>query len=375
MSICDSSEKLQHEAAAEKALKAKDNEKAFFHVAKAAECAYKLAEKHHRQGEYKLALAYLNNAEGLLESASVLKKKCRKRGKNSSSGGNESTAADGETKDVGLLMERPDIRLSDVAGMDEVKEQIRLRLIEPLKNGEEARRHGLKVGGGLLMYGPPGTGKTFLAKAVAGELQLPFYVITAADILSKFVGESQQNIRRIFSDVRKNPLSIIFIDEAADVFGKRSENMHETTRQVISIILQELDGFKSGSNPVMLLAATNHPWDIDEAFMRVGRFDERVYVGLPDLPARKKIVENAFKEVSYPVEPGVFDFVAERTEGLNGADISGLVQKIRQAAYSRHAEIYTRELAGEFLQNVTPSCSAATIREIEEWEKLNKIQR
>ena len=172
-----------------------------------------------------------------------------------------------------IRVEKPKVRMDDVAGMEDVKDQIRLRMIEPVRNPEEARKHGLKTGGGILLYGPPGTGKTFLAKAVAGELDLPFFSITAADIFGKYVGESENNIRDFFNTARKYPLSVIFIDELESIFQKRSEMVHESTQKVISVILQELDGVRENRNPMLLLGATNAPWLIDEAFMRTGRFD------------------------------------------------------------------------------------------------------
>ena len=195
---------------------------------------------------------------------------------------------------------RSNVRLSDVMGMDDAKEQLRLRLIEPVRNPSGARKYGLKVGGGVLLYGPPGTGKTMLARAVAGELNVPFYMITSADVFGKYVGESEKNIRQIFTEVRKNRLSVVFIDELETLFPKRSADVHETTRKVIALLLQELDGLDAGKNPILLLGATNVPWMVDEAFLRPGRFDVKIFVDLPDESARRKMLIAAFAKGDIP---------------------------------------------------------------------------
>lgn len=279
------------------------------------------------------------------------------------------------TAEEKIRVERPDVRLDDVAGMDEVKDQIRLRLIEPVRNPEEARKHGLKTGGGILLYGPPGTGKTFLAKAVAGELNLPFFSITAADIFGAYVGESENNIREFFRTARNHPLSVIFIDELESIFQKRSGTVHETTQKVISVILQELDGVREKRNPMLLLGATNAPWLIDEAFMRTGRFDVKAYVGLPDKEARLKIIGNSFRNVAYPVDPDAVRFMAERTEGFSGADLTGIAQKIKQTAFDRKAERYSKALFEEALNGAVPTGCAEIMEKIAAWEKANEISR
>ena len=262
----------------------------------------------------------------------------------------------------------PNVRMSDVAGMGDVKRQIRLRLIEPVRDAARARQYGIGIGGGMLLYGPPGTGKTFIAKAVAGELGLPFFTITAADVFGKYVGESERNIRRIFAEVRKHPLSVVFIDELETLFPKRTHDVHETTRKVISILLQELDGIDSGKNPVLLLGATNVPWLIDEAFMRPGRFDVRVFVGLPDYEARRQIFRAAFAKGSVPHVSGLTSYLAERTENYSGADINGVMAKLRQAAYERRMPAYTTLLADEILSQTAPSATGDILDSIREWE-------
>lgn len=262
----------------------------------------------------------------------------------------------------------PSVRLADVAGMQEVKRQIRLRLIEPVRDSALAKKYGINVGGGMLLYGPPGTGKTFIAKAVAGELGLPFFAITAADVFGMYVGESERNILKIFEEVRKHPLSVVFIDELETLFPKRTDDIHETTRKVISLLLQELDGIDKAKNPILLLGATNVPWMIDEAFMRPGRFDVRVFVGLPDFDARRQMFKKAFATGSVPYTPGLIDYLAERTDGYSGADINGVMANLRQTAYERRLPAYKTDLVDEVLARTAPSGKGDILAAIREWE-------
>lgn len=267
------------------------------------------------------------------------------------------------------LANRPTTKLADVAGMEEVKEQVRLRIIEPMLHPKLAGRYGLSVGGGMLLYGPPGTGKTFFARAVAGELELPFYMVTAADVFGKHVGESERNIRKLFNDIRNNPLSVVFIDELETLFPKRTEEVHETTRKVISLLLQELDGIDKSKNPILLLGATNVPWMIDEAFMRPGRFDVKAYVGLPNFDARRQMLIAAFDEGDVPHEPGLTAHMAEKTEGYSGADLRGVMARMRQVAFDRRLECYTYAFADEILAMTSPTTAPETVARIQQWEK------
>ena len=355
--------KREHEAAAESALRKKDYEAAWRHIAEAAAFGFKLADR----TDGKVREAYAANAKGLVALAERIKRE---------KGGAKKEAADGEgAPAASCRIERPAVRLADVAGMEAVKDQIRLRVIEPLRHADEAKRHGLKVGGGILLYGPPGTGKTFLAKAVAGELDLPFYALTAADVFGKYVGESENNIRSLFREARKNPLSVVFIDELETIFRKRTDQVHETTQKVVSVILQELDGVDDRRNPVLLLGATNTPWLVDEAFMRTGRFDVLAYVGLPDAAARRQILLGCFKDVDYPLAPEAVEAVVARTDRFSGADLKGLAQKAKQRAFDRKATVYDAALFEEVLKDAAPSCKAETLARIEAWEKTNDIHR
>lgn len=265
------------------------------------------------------------------------------------------------------LCVRPKTRLADVAGMDDAKEQVRLRLVEPIRNPDKARLYGLAVGGGMLLYGPPGTGKTFFARAVAGELNLPFYTISAADIFGSLVGESEKNVKRLFREIRSNALSVVFIDELETIFPKRSADVHETTRKVISLLLQELDGLDKEKNPILLIGATNVPWMVDEAFLRPGRFDVRIYVGNPDLHARRLMAKMMFAKGKVPHDSGLDEYIAERTEGFSGADMNGLFEKMRQFAFMHGLPCYTLGVVDEVLRGYAPTNSDQLIRQLEAW--------
>ena len=266
-------------------------------------------------------------------------------------------------------MKIPDLKLADVAGMEKIKQQITLRMIEPIRNPKLAEQHGIKPGGGVMLYGPPGTGKTYIAKAVAGELKIPFYTITAADIFAKYVGDSEKSVVNIFKEIRQNKLAVLFIDEMETIFHKRTDEIHETTRKIISVILQELDGIDSHNTGILFIGATNTPHMIDEAFLRTGRFDVQIYVGLPDRAARLQIINSCFSDVKYPIAPGLFDSLADCTEEFSGADLKGLATKIKQHAYSVHATSYTFELFQECLMDAKPSSNAELMKQIHQWEQ------
>lgn len=365
MSNSDYTQKIEEEKAAEKAILAGNYQAAFIHTAKAAQCAFNLAE----QCQGALREAYIVNGNVLTSIAEELKEKSRAQGSSAGASG------DGDSPAGSTRLERPEVRLADVAGMEKIKEEIMVRVINPLRDPEKAKEYDISVGGGIMLYGPPGTGKTFIARAVAGELNLPFYVITAADIFGKYVGESETNVRRLFAEARSNPFSVVFIDELETVFPKRSENIHESTRKVISILLQELDGIDNTRNPILLIGATNTPWQVDEAFLRTGRFDLSVYVGLPDEPARKKIIVNAFKKVQKSIDQAGIDLLVAHTGGYSGADLKGITTRIKQSAYRKQAESLTKELFEESLKEYTPSSSPGISEQIAAWEKSVGITR
>ena len=213
------------------------------------------------------------------------------------------------------------VTLADVGGLDEVKKRLNDSFLEPMKHPEIAAAFGKSLRGGLLLYGPPGCGKTFIARAVAGELGARFLTVSMADILSSFMGESEKNVRAVFTKARELSPTVLFIDELDAVAGKRS-NLGGAAwlKSVVNQLLLEFDGVSTQNEGLFVLAATNHPWDVDEAFLRPGRFDRTLLVLPPDEPARDAILRHHLSK--RPIAGIDLGWVVDRTEGFSGADLA-----------------------------------------------------
>ncbi|SDG26304.1 ATPase family associated with various cellular activities (AAA) [Lentzea fradiae] len=229
-------------------------------------------------------------------------------------------------------VERPAVTLSDVAGLSEVKRHLDTAFLAPLRNPELAAAFGQKPGGSLLMYGPPGCGKTFIAKAIAGDLGAAFIHVTLADLLSKWIGESEKAIQGVFRHARAAAPCVIFFDEFDALGGRRTSGGggSQTMRMLVTQLLEELDGVASVNDGVYFLAATNRPWDIDSALRRPGRIDKTVLVLPPDAVARAAIVARALE--GKPAAEVDVVAVAAATEGFSGADLSHLTTTVLQQA-------------------------------------------
>lgn len=269
----------------------------------------------------------------------------------------------------------PDISFADIAGLDYVKETITIRMINPIKYPEAYKLYGKKTGGGVLLYGPPGTGKTMIAKAIAHEVGAVFYAIKASDIVSKWVGESEQNINALFEAASKQPLSIIFIDEMDNLFGTRGNDIHNDQR--VNEFLQQIDGF-AGKNPnLLLLGATNRPWAIDSAAVRSGRFSEKIYVPLPDFDARKYLFKLGLKNID--VLSGIdFDVLAEKSIGYSGADISEIVdlakiEPLNEFIRTGQKVNITMQDFERAFSKVKPSVSKSEIDNFERYAGVTKV--
>ena len=227
-----------------------------------------------------------------------------------------------------IVREKPGVKFDDIAGLDDVKQEIRIKMIYPFSHPELAARYAIASGGGLLLYGPPGTGKTMIAKAVAAEIDATMFVISPAQVLSKWVGEAEQNIKKLFDAAKSEPRSIIFIDEIEALVPSRRDSNSSVMTRVVPQILQELEGFDrtSKSNPLLFIGATNEPWALDAAVMRPGRFDAKVYVPLPDEPARHRLLEIYLGKRPVAADVDFADLV-RRTDGYSGADIKAIAEK------------------------------------------------
>lgn len=233
-----------------------------------------------------------------------------------------------------LLAERPTVRFDDVAGLEDVKEQIYVKLIHPFTHPQEARRFGVRPGGGILLYGPPGTGKTYIARAVAGELDAAFFVARSSDLMSQWFGKAEKNIAALFAAARKHLRAVIFLDEVEALVPRRSKTRSSVMPRVVSEFLSQTQSISKtdNKNAVLLMGATNEPWSVDPAALRPGRFDELIYVGLPDRQARKRIFELNLRDRPLAVNVHL-DTLAELTEGYSGADIAYICRRASERAF------------------------------------------
>ncbi|MFI7633738.1 AAA family ATPase [Nonomuraea sp. NPDC049400] len=226
----------------------------------------------------------------------------------------------------GAEVEKSKQTFADVAGMEAVKESLRVKLLLPIQQPELFAAYGKRAGGGVLLYGPPGAGKTHLARAAAGELGAAFVNVGLADILDMYVGSSERNLRATFDLARRNRPCVLFFDEVDALAARRSDMRQAHTRQLVNQFLAELDGVDQSANEgVLVLAATNAPWYIDVAFRRPGRFDQLVFVPPPDAAARAAILRILCRDK--PLAEMDFDAVAKVTDHYVGADLKGLVDR------------------------------------------------
>ncbi|MEW7291359.1 AAA family ATPase [Aquimarina sp. 2304DJ70-9] len=226
-------------------------------------------------------------------------------------------------EDAKKFLKKPTIDFTDVGGMDEVKNQISLKIIKPLEHKDLYKAYGKKIGGGILLYGPPGCGKTHLARATAGEINANFINIGINDILDMWIGSSEQNLHEVFETARKNTPCVIFIDEI-DALGANRNDMNKSAgRNVINQFLAELDGIESDNEGILVLGATNTPWHLDPAFRRPGRFDRIIFVSPPDFKAKSSIYEIMLK--GKPVDKIDYNALAKNSKGFSGADIQAAI--------------------------------------------------
>ena len=216
--------------------------------------------------------------------------------------------------------ETPEVTLADVAGLEQVKRRLNLAFLAPLKNPQLMEMYGKSLRGGLMLYGPPGCGKTFLARATAGELGASFISVGLSDVLDMWLGESEKRMHELFNQARRQAPCVLFIDEIDALGRKRSLMRHSAGMSgVVNQLLAELDGVDARNEGLFVLAATNHPWDVDTALRRPGRLDRTLLVLPPDGAARKGILEKNMAD--RPTEKLDLDWLAGRTQDYSGADL------------------------------------------------------
>ncbi|KIJ21278.1 hypothetical protein PAXINDRAFT_94923 [Paxillus involutus ATCC 200175] len=237
-----------------------------------------------------------------------------------------------------ILSEKPNVKWNDVAGLEGAKASLKEAVILPIKFPHlfTGKRTPWK---GILLYGPPGTGKSYLAKAVATEAKSTFFSVSSSDLVSKWQGDSERLVKNLFEMARENKPAIIFIDEIDSLAGTRNESESEGSRRIKTEFLVQMNGVGHDDAGVLVLGATNIPWQLDSAIKR--RFEKRVYIPLPGLEARKRMFEIHIGSTPCQLEPKDYRTLAERTEGYSGSDISivvrdALMQPVRKVISATH---------------------------------------
>lgn len=237
------------------------------------------------------------------------------------------------------------IKFSDVAGLDEVKEDL-MTVVDFLKNPEQYKEAGAEIPKGVLLYGPPGTGKTLLAKAVAGEAGVKFKAVSGSDFDEKYVGVGASKMRKLFDEAKENAPCIIFIDEIDSMGGRRHSKQSNYDRQTLNTLLSEMDGF-DGSGGVVVIAATNRIEDLDPALTRPGRFDNHFAVNLPATAKERKIIVDLYaKNKKFSDDVNMENF-AKETMGSSPATIKTVLNEAAIIATRKNEGIITREILDE----------------------------
>ena len=352
------------------ALKQGDYVAAKPYLIQAAECMIELAEETKE-------LDKRAEQEGYAKELIDLAKDCDRRAKHGTPAvGRRDRARDDEDSgpdaDDWIVKDKPTVRFADIAGLDDVKQQIQLKMIHPFRYPDLAQKYGIDVGGGMLLYGPPGTGKTMFAKAIACELDATMFVISPAQLMSKWVGEAEQNVQKLFDAAKAEEKAIIFMDEVEALVPKRRGQQSTVMQRVVPQILQELEGFdRKAGRALLFLGATNEPWQLDSAMMRPGRLDVKVYVPLPDAEARFKLFEIYLGE--RPLENDVdFAQLVELTAGYSGADIKALAARSAARPFLESVNggpsrnINMADVVA-VIEAMPPSVSPKDIRKFEQW--------
>lgn len=265
--------------------------------------------------------------------------------------------------------EKKKITFADVAGADEVKEELE-EIVEFLKSPKKYQELGAKIPKGVLLFGPPGTGKTLLARAVAGEAGVPFFSISGSDFVEMFVGVGASRVRDLFEQAKKNAPCIIFVDEIDAVGRQRGAGLgggHDEREQTLNQLLVEMDGFAPNEG-IIMLAATNRPDILDPALLRPGRFDRQVAVDAPDVNGRKEILKVHVR--GKPLDEAVnLEVLARRTPGFTGADLANLTNEAALLAARQNRKKVTMADMENSIERVIagPEKKSKVISEKEKW--------
>ncbi|XP_072168679.1 vacuolar protein sorting-associated protein 4B-like [Diadema setosum] len=325
---------------------------------------------------------YLERAEQLKEFLNKKQKKPVKEGagsnkKSSKGGGNGESSSDeeenAELKKMekqleGAIVENPNVKWSDVAGLEGAKEALKEAVIMPTKFPHlfTGKR---KPWRGILLFGPPGTGKSYLAKAVATEANSTFLSVSSSDLMSKWLGESEKMVKSLFAMSRLKKPAIIFIDEVDSLCSSRSDNESESARRVKTEFLVQMQGVGVDNDQILVLGATNIPWCLDAAIRR--RFEKRIYIPLPEAPARTTMFKIHMGKTTSTLTEQEYRELGERSEGYSGADISIVVRdalmmpvrKVQSATHFRRVSGPSRDdpsvIMNDLLEPCSPGCPGA----------------
>ncbi|ODO08382.1 vacuolar protein-sorting-associated protein 4 [Cryptococcus wingfieldii CBS 7118] len=317
---------------------------------------------------------YLDRAEKLKEHIAKSDEKRSKSkmsatgaGAGSSTGGSDVKGEDGDDPDIkklrsglqgAILSESPNVQWDDVAGLAQAKEALKEAVILPIKFPQlfTGKRTPWR---GILLYGPPGTGKSYLAKAVATEAKSTFFSVSSSDLVSKWMGESERLVKQLFQMAREQKPAIIFIDEIDSLTGARGEGESEASRRIKTEFLVQMNGVGNEETGVLVLGATNIPWQLDPAIKR--RFEKRIYIPLPDVAARRRMFEINIGSTPHGLNPADFTHLAEQTDGYSGSDIAvivrdALMQPVRKVLSATHFREVTEDTEAGPKTKLTP-CS------------------
>lgn len=277
-------------------------------------------------------------------------------------------------EEVGLF---PEYRLEDVVGLDDVKRFIYQRILAPSEDKQTSYELGLRIGGGILLFGPPGTGKTLIAMAIARHIQAKFIDISPSVIVG-YPGEAEKRIENIFAALDKEPRAVVFVDEAEWILCHREEQSSSAMQRITPVLLAQLSRiFKQRKKPILVIAATNKPMMIDNAFLRPGRFDRLFYIGLPNEEAIIEIIKMQIRNRANELSESEISEIAKKLEGYSGADIENIIEEAAFIAFERreagNARITKKDIMVA-MKRTPKSLMLDEVAQIKRWAKERGIE-
>lgn len=349
---------------------------------------YEIPDKPSKEKIRSKVREYLSRAE-LLKEAQNKKSKVSSKGEpvkdsdNTGQKGKEENSKDDETDKLmsqvasAILLEKPNVRWNDVAGLENAKNSLNEAVIMPIRF-PQLFTGDRKPWKGILLYGPPGTGKSFLAKAVATEAnQSSFFAVSSSDLVSKWLGESEKLVKSLFKLARMKAPSIIFVDEVDSLCSSRSDSESESARRIKTEFLVQMQGVGAKNDNVLVLGATNLPWCIDSAIRR--RFERRIYIPLPDEIARRELFKMNMNKTKHSLNDNDYVLLAKRTDNYSGSDISVLVRdaiyepvrKLRTATHFKKVRGPSSAENGKIVDDMLTPCSPGDPEALEmTWEQV-----